>query len=1188
MKQKKEYLIIIYTIVALLIDLFGRYIADKYMFPIWLDSIGTFLIAYYGGPVCGGVVGMTNNVICGIFMQQQTAFSIIGAFIGAIVGYFAQKRCFETRFRAMTLGMGLALFSTVSATLLKFTIYDGTVQNIWGDQVALLCKNTGFHSAISLFLGQFCVEFLDKLVSVELVYAIIHLARYFSNEESPNSNQNSKQKLNKKYKIVGGFIIFAIVGLFVKNTSALAADTHIDYDTYLKKTYSGEDGLLSGEANDIEQTKDGKLWIATYAGLYKYDGNKFKLFNELPTVKSVISLYTDDEGRLLVGTNDNGLSIMINEQVVNTIDEEDGLLSNSVKDIISDSNGNYYIATTDGISVMTLSGGARIIANHDNIKNSYHMTSDRKGNVVAATESGEIFWMRDGQIDESYTKALCQGNIKGVCFTSDNKLLCGTTENIIHVYDLSSGSPQLEKDIQIDNIETLNYFYETDDKDIFICSDNGIAVLHEDYSYDKLNTDNFTSAIYSMLIDYQGNLWFSSARSGLLKMSKSPFHELFPQIGLASTVVNSTEIWNDLLFCGTDKGLIVIDEKNNTKVENSITKAIGNTRVRCVKADSNNNLWLATTGLGIGKVRLNEQDGYDIKFLTEDDGVAGTRFRDVLELKDGSIAVSGDTGVTIIKDDVVTHTYTLDNGLSNEKSLCMLEFKGALYIGSDGGGISVIENDAVVRNINKDDGLTSGVILRMVYDESTDGMFIITSNGLCYMYSNGDIKSLDQFPYSNNYDMVCEEGTCWVLGSAGIYVAKTSDLIGNTRQDYPLMDTKRGLRSSLTANSWMCINDGLLYLCCGDGVITIDMSDYGITARSYRMLLDYADVDGTKYEISRSDALKISSDASRITFDPEILNYSVYDPYISYYLEGYDSSENVCLLSEFSKVSYTDLKSGKYIFHISILDSFSGEVLESASYTVIKEMEMYQNNWFQFYILFVVGLVITWFTWFITRIQSQKKIIMQQYELSYAQKQVEMSNETILSIAKAVDAKDSNTSQHSYRVSEYAVLIAQRLGYPEAKCESLRQMALLHDIGKIGIPDAILNKPGKLTDEEFGVMKSHVIKGGEILKDFKMIENVDLGALYHHEKYDGTGYCNGLKGEEIPIEARIIGIADAFDAMTANRVYRKQLDIDFVISEFKRCSGTQFDPILVDILLSLIDDGTIDVAALYEKSKEDR
>ena len=148
-------------------------------------------------------------------------------------------------------------------------------------------------------------------------------------------------------------------------------------------------------------------------------------------------------------------------------------------------------------------------------------------------------------------------------------------------------------------------------------------------------------------------------------------------------------------------------------------------------------------------------------------------------------------------------------------------------------------------------------------------------------------------------------------------------------------------------------------------------------------------------------------------------------------------------------------------------------------------------------------------------------------------------------------------------------------------------MALLHDIGKIAIPDAILNKPEKLTDEEYKIMKSHVTRGAEILKYLTTVDNVSVGALYHHEKYDGSGYCQGLKGEEIPLDARIIGIADAFDAMTANRIYRKQLDLDFVIKELKRNSGTQFDPKLVDILLSLIADGTIDVEKIYEKTKND-
>lgn len=139
----------------------------------------------------------------------------------------------------------------------------------------------------------------------------------------------------------------------------------------------------------------------------------------------------------------------------------------------------------------------------------------------------------------------------------------------------------------------------------------------------------------------------------------------------------------------------------------------------------------------------------------------------------------------------------------------------------------------------------------------------------------------------------------------------------------------------------------------------------------------------------------------------------------------------------------------------------------------------------------------------------------------------------------------------------------------------------MHDIGKIGIPDVILNKPARLTDEEYAVMKSHTIRGAEILKDFTLIDHVVEGARYHHERYDGKGYPNGLKGEEIPLYGRIIGVADAFDAMTANRVYRKQMDFDYVLGEMERGRGTQFDPQMVDILLRLIDEGTIDLNVLY-------
>ena len=165
-------------------------------------------------------------------------------------------------------------------------------------------------------------------------------------------------------------------------------------------------------------------------------------------------------------------------------------------------------------------------------------------------------------------------------------------------------------------------------------------------------------------------------------------------------------------------------------------------------------------------------------------------------------------------------------------------------------------------------------------------------------------------------------------------------------------------------------------------------------------------------------------------------------------------------------------------------------------------------------------------------------------------------------------------------------MMAKELGWSHQECENLRKAALLHDIGKIGIPDSVLNKPSRLTDEEYKVMKTHVTRGAEILKDFTLVDHVVEGALYHHERYDGSGYNSGLKGEEIPVYGRIIGVADAFDAMTANRVYRKQLDMGYVRNEFAEGRGKQFDPQMVDVLLKLIDNGTIDVEKLYNK-KED-
>lgn len=183
---------------------------------------------------------------------------------------------------------------------------------------------------------------------------------------------------------------------------------------------------------------------------------------------------------------------------------------------------------------------------------------------------------------------------------------------------------------------------------------------------------------------------------------------------------------------------------------------------------------------------------------------------------------------------------------------------------------------------------------------------------------------------------------------------------------------------------------------------------------------------------------------------------------------------------------------------------------------------------------------------------------------------------SITAIANTIDAKDRYTKGHSVRVAEYAAAIAREYGYSEEEVTNLHNIALLHDIGKIGVPDSILNKNEKLTEKEYEIIKSHCSFGAEILKDIRSIKDVEAGAKYHHERIDGRGYPEGIKGDEIPEVAKIISVADAFDAMTSNRCYRDDLPYDRVRTELLCCKGTQFDPVFVDILISLWDRGIID------------
>ena len=181
-----------------------------------------------------------------------------------------------------------------------------------------------------------------------------------------------------------------------------------------------------------------------------------------------------------------------------------------------------------------------------------------------------------------------------------------------------------------------------------------------------------------------------------------------------------------------------------------------------------------------------------------------------------------------------------------------------------------------------------------------------------------------------------------------------------------------------------------------------------------------------------------------------------------------------------------------------------------------------------------------------------------------------LSLHVVQTLAEAIDAKDRYTNGHSGRVADYSRMIAGRAGYSKKQQDDIYMMGLLHDVGKIGVPDAVINKPAKLTEEEYEIIKKHPVLGDRILKKIKEMPKLSVGARWHHERYDGRGYPDGLAGEDILEEARIIAVADAYDAMTSRRSYRDIMPQDKVKLEIENGKGTQFDPVFADIMLDIM------------------
>ena len=741
-------------------------------------------------------------------------------------------------------------------------------------------------------------------------------------------------------------------------------------------------------------------------------------------------------------------------------------------------------------------------------------------------------------------------------------------------------SDVFEAEYEVD-LSPLNYINSINriNEGLWICADNGIGI-YDGETFTNIDNVSLTNSIEKMMTDYQGNLWFTSSKQGVMKIVKSRFTDLNEQHDLEPTVVNATALYNDLLFIGSkDDGITIIDEENG-KIDSyplsscksasgedlkqsDLIEALKGKRIRSMVEDSKGNLWISTYGQ-YALIRLND---HEMTCFTPDDGLPSDRIRVVYERKDGTIMVAATGGVALIDGDEVIKVYGKTDGINNTEILTAVETsKGEILVGSDGDGIYLL-NDNGVKAFGIDEGLESEVVMRIKKDISEEVYWIVTSNSLAYMDSDYNIHTISNFPYSNNFDIYeNKKGDLWILSSNGIYVVSKSELLKNEEINPLYYNRSNGLSIVSNANSYSYLSEnGDLYISGTTGVSKVNIDDSFESVSDLKMVVPYVEADSKLIYPDSDGHFTIDASTQRLTIYPFIYNYSLINPQVTYHLQGFEDQTTTLDRSSLKPVDYTNLKGGEYSFIMKIKDPAGSDEQEIAV-SITKVKNFYEEIWFYILVaLFTAAVMVH-----IVRTVINKKTA--EFEKKSKENRA-LIREITQALARTIDMKDKYTNGHSTRVADYTAMLTRELGYNEDTVEKYYNIALLHDLGKIGVKEEVLNKPGKLDDNEFNIIKSHSTLGYNVLKDISIMPELADGAGFHHERPDGRGYPRGLKGHEIPRVAQIIAVADTFDAMYSNRPYRKRMNFDKVVSIIKEVRGTQLTADVVDAFLRLVEKG---------------
>lgn len=960
-------------------------------------------------------------------------------------------------------------------------------------------------------------------------------------------------------------------------TKAVAVDPTGRSDGYSAVLYDNTNGLPTSEANAITETPDGFIWIGSYSGLTRYDGKTFERYDSTTGIASVVSLFVDSKGRLWIGTNDNGVAVMEKEGFT-LFNHKTGLKSSTARDIVEDTDGTIYIATTKGVAKVDAENKlGEVDDNRINGEYIREMQLGADGVIYGVTNTGAVFTMKDGRVSGFYdAETLGIADVRAILPNNDKAgtAYLGTSQSTVYCVSLSA-APSVEKTVDVSPLNYVNSISSVGDQ-LWVCADNGISIISGD-SATQLSNLPLNSSVEKAITDYQGNIWVASSKQGVMKIVPNQFTDIFEKYALDETVVNATCLYDDMLFVGgKNSGLSVIGPDGvlaSLPLSRVVTASgrginagdliamLHGSRIRSIIRDSKNRLWIATFG---ENALLRYENGTVVRFSPED-GLPSDRVRTVVEMSDGRYLVACSGGVAVLENDRVTDIYGEAYGIENTEILTVAEgFHGEIIIGTDGGGIYVIHGGSAV-HVGLDSGLPSEVVMRVKRDKVNPVYWLVTSNSIAYLDEDYRVTTVEKFPYSNNFDIYQNsQNELWILSSNGIYVIPSDEMVKNGEVSPVHYGRDNGLSCIATANSYSELTDeGELYIAGTTGVAKVNIDAPFESAGEVKLAVPCLEADGKRIFFDQDNTVTVPASTKKLTIYGYAFNYSLVNPVITYRLDGFDSGKTAVRRSDLAPIDYTNLSGGEYQFVMSVGE---GEEKQEVTVTIVKEKALHEQMWFNLACagaaLFLLLLMVIAYNRHRT-----KKFLKKEKE------QKQLIREIVEALAKVIDMKDEYTNGHSKRVAEYTVMLARELGYDEDTVEKYYNIALMHDIGKVGIPEDVLNKPGKLTDEEFALIQSHTTLGYNTLKGISIMPELAIGAGFHHERPDGRGYPRRLKGDEIPRVAQIIGVADTFDAMYSDRKYRKRMNFDKAVSIIKEARGTQLQADVVDAFLRLVEKG---------------